>query len=57
MKISNSISEYFKPLRTKRAELEQNKSSVLEVLIEGEKKARIIAKQTMEEVRNSMKIG
>jgi tryptophanyl-tRNA synthetase len=57
MKVSNSISEFLKPVREKRIVLEQNKSGVLEVLIEGEKKARIIAENTMEEVRTSMKIG
>ena len=57
MKVSNSISEFLKPVREKRAVLEQNKNGVLEVLIEGEKKARGVAEKTMEEVRTSMKIG
>lgn len=57
MKISNSISEFFAPLREKRAELEKNKNGVLDVLMDGEKKARLIAQQTMNEVRSSMKIG
>jgi tryptophanyl-tRNA synthetase len=57
MKVSNSISEFLRPVREKRVKLEQNKSGVLEVLIEGERKARIIAESTMKEVRSSMKIG
>lgn len=57
MKVSSSISEFLKPIREKRDTLEQNKNGVLEVLIEGEKKARSIAENTMEEVRSSMKIG
>ncbi|MFZ4591237.1 MAG: tryptophan--tRNA ligase [Ignavibacteria bacterium] len=57
MKVSNSISEFLKPVREKRAILEQNKNGVLEVLIEGERKAKSIAEKTMEEVRSSMKIG
>lgn len=57
MKVSNSISEFLKPIREKRAVLEENKNGVLEVLIEGEKKARKVAENTMEEVRTSMKIG
>ena len=57
MKISKSVSDYFHPLREKRAELEQNKNKVVEVLIDGENKARIVAKNTMEEVRESMKLG
>ena len=57
MKVSNSISEFLKPVREKRVLLEQNKNRVLEVLIEGEKRARSIAENTMIEVRASMKIG
>jgi tryptophanyl-tRNA synthetase len=57
MKVSNSISEFLKPIREKREVLEQNKSGVLDVLIESEKKAKSIAECTMEEVRVSMKIG
>lgn len=57
MKVSKAISDYFIPLREKRAVLEQNKNSVLEVLTEGESKARLIAENTMKEVRSSMKLG
>ncbi|MFA7360906.1 MAG: tryptophan--tRNA ligase [Candidatus Kapaibacterium sp.] len=57
MKVSKAISDYFLPLREKRAVLEQNKNSVLEVLTEGESKARLIAENTMQEVRSSMKLG
>lgn len=57
MKVSKSISDYFLPLREKRIVLEKNKNSVLEVLIEGERKARLIAENTMQEVRSSMKLG
>ena len=57
MKVSSSISGFLRPVREKRAVLEKNKNGVLEVLIEGEKRARIVAECTMEEVRSSMKIG
>lgn len=57
MKVSDSISDFLQPIREKRFILEENKSGVLEVLTEGEKKARSIAENTMDEVRTSMKIG
>jgi tryptophanyl-tRNA synthetase len=57
LKISQRIDDYFSPVREKRAKLEQNKNHVLEVLIQGENKARETAKNTMNEVRESMKIG
>lgn len=57
LRISSKISEFFDPVRMKRAELEQNKNRVLEVLIQGENTARKVAVNTMTEVRESMKIG
>jgi tryptophanyl-tRNA synthetase len=57
LKISSKISGYFGPVREKRSELEQNKKHVLEILIQGENTAREIAVNTMNEVRESMKIG
>lgn len=57
MIVSKSISDYFLPLREKRTELEQNKNKVIEVLTEGEMKARKVAESTMKEVRESMKLG
>jgi tryptophanyl-tRNA synthetase len=57
LKISSKISGYFAPVREKRAELEQNKKHVLEILIKCENTARELAVNTMNEVRESMKIG
>ena len=57
MNVASKISDYFLPVREKRLVLENNKNHVLEILIEGEKKARIIAENTMKEVRESMKLG
>ena len=57
MNLSKKISDYFKPIREKREILEQNKSKILDILENGEKRAKVIARQTMEEVRDVMKIG
>ncbi|HWQ81294.1 MAG TPA: tryptophan--tRNA ligase [Ignavibacteria bacterium] len=57
MNISSKISGYFAPIREKRAELEQKKKEVLEILEDGENKARSVAVQTMTEVREAMKLG
>jgi len=56
-KITSKISEYFKPIREKRYELERNKDGIIDVLEEGEKKAHKTAESTMEEVRKAMLIG
>jgi len=57
MNVASKISDYFLPVREKRLILENKKNHVLEILIEGEKKARVIAENTMKEVRESMKLG
>ncbi len=44
------------PIREKRAELEQNPKLVDEILAEGARKARIVAAQTMAEVRAAMNL-
>lgn len=57
MKISEKIANFFDGIREKRKELESDKNKVLEILIEGESKAREVAKNTMKEVREAMKLG
>jgi tryptophanyl-tRNA synthetase len=57
MNISKKISDYFAPIREKREILENNKNNILDILIDGENRARTIARQTMSEVREAMKIG
>lgn len=57
MNLANKIDTFFKPIRDKRAILEQNKSNIVDILEDGEKRARTVAQQTMSEVREAMKIG
>ena len=45
------------PIREKRAQYDNHEDTVLEILIDGEKRARIVAQQTMMEVHEAMKIG
>jgi len=44
------------PIRAKRKELESDTEGVKEIMAEGNKKSRAIARQTMEEVREAVKI-
>lgn len=48
------LNEFLIPIRTKRLELAQDKQAVLNILLEGTKKVRKVAAQTMEEVRQVM---
>ncbi len=57
-KLLNSIlNEMLEPIRQRRHELEQDIPEIYNILRRGTEKAREIAAQTMDEVRNAMKIN
>jgi tryptophanyl-tRNA synthetase len=51
-----NLNKHLEPFRTKRAELAAKPGYVSEVLDDGAKRARVIAQQTMEEVREAMQL-
>ncbi len=55
--LAKKIYEFFAPIREKREEYEKDPSLVMDILKEGEKRAREIASRTMEEVREAMKMS
>lgn len=57
IKCSEKISIFFEPIREKRSSLEANPKLIEEILLDGEKRARKKAEETMHEVRASMKFG
>jgi len=48
------LTEYFRPYREKRKELEANPDFVEDVLQDGARRARVIARQTMDQVREAV---
>lgn len=54
---ANHVVEYLAPFREKRSHYESHPREVEEVLRDGEKSARGVAQQTMNEVREAMGIG
>ncbi len=52
--LAQSIIEILKPLQEKRSELEKNPSYVDKVIKEGTEKARVVARKTVEEVKEKM---
>ncbi|MBP5687185.1 MAG: tryptophan--tRNA ligase, partial [Muribaculaceae bacterium] len=57
-KLLNSIlNEMLEPIRQRRHELEQDIPEIYNILRRGTEKARETAAQTMDEVRNAMKIN
>jgi tryptophanyl-tRNA synthetase len=57
LKCSERINGFLEPILEKRKILEADIDQVKQILSEGEKKAGSIAKETIQEVRNSMKMG
>ena len=51
-----SINKVLEPIRDKRKHYEENPNEVMDILMCGTDKARVIAKETMEKVKKSMKL-
>lgn len=51
------LNEFLMPIRTKRAQLAENKDAVLKILLQGTKKVSKVAAQTMYEVRQVMHLN
>lgn len=54
--VTESLNEYLAPLRARRAELAADQKYLSEVLAAGNERARDMAKQTLDEVRQAMKM-
>ncbi len=54
--LAKNIAEELKPIREKRAYYEKHPEEVNKILIEGTKKAREVAKETMKKVKKAMKL-
>lgn len=57
MRCASKINEMLAPILEKRKAFENNLDTVKEILIDGELKAKAIAKQTMDEVHQKMMMG
>jgi len=55
-RIAAKLNEFLAPIFTRRKELENKKSYVREVFLEGSKAAQLIARKTLEEAKSAMKI-
>ena len=57
MKLAAALNDYLDPIRKRRAAVLSRPDRLKEILVEGSKRARITARQTMERVRDAMKIS
>ncbi len=56
-RLAGILNEKFGPIRERREELARNPKHVMDILNDGTKKARMVAKETLAEVRTRMKIN
>jgi tryptophanyl-tRNA synthetase len=56
-KLLAALGKFLTPIRERRAEYESKPDRVREIILEGTRKARTVAQQTMDEVRAAMKIA
>jgi tryptophanyl-tRNA synthetase len=56
-RLFKALNEFLEPIRTRRAEFASRRGEVREIVLEGTRKGRALAQQTMEEVRTAMKIS
>lgn len=54
---ANHIIEYLAPLQERRKYYEAHRDEVHDILLDGEKRARVVAQETMREVREAMGVG
>jgi tryptophanyl-tRNA synthetase len=55
-KLARALNAYLDPIRTRRAEILARPGLVKEILHEGSRKARLVAEQTMDRVRDAVKL-
>ena len=55
-KLFNALNAFLEPIRTRRAEFASKPEQVREIIIEGTRRGRALAQQTMDEVRSAMKL-
>jgi tryptophanyl-tRNA synthetase len=53
-KLAANLNKHLEPFRSKRAEFEKDPDYVKDVLLQGAKRARVIASETMMEVREAI---
>jgi tryptophanyl-tRNA synthetase len=56
-KLAKALNAHLEPMRARRAELMSKPSALQEILVEGSRKARGIAEETMERVRQAVKLN
>jgi len=57
MNCASKISHFLEPIREKRIHFEKNINDVKDILTDGEKRAKVTAEETMNDVRTKMKMG
>ncbi|MEW9502507.1 tryptophan--tRNA ligase [Jeotgalibacillus marinus] len=57
LKIAQSINDFLEPMRERRIVYQNNPKMVYEILMSGTEKAQLVAKETMQEIREAMSMN
>ena len=52
-----NVNNFLDPIRQKRSEILRNKSEILDIIIEGSKKAREVARDNLELIKDAMSLN
>ena len=55
-KLAKALNAHLDPIRARRAEILGKPSALKEIMVEGSRKARVVAHQTMDRVRDAVKL-
>lgn len=55
--LAKNINNFLDPIREKRSNVSKNRQEIFDIIIEGSKKARTIASENIERIKDSMKIN
>ena len=54
--LAKNINNFLDPIREKRLQVSKNRGEIFDIIIEGSKQARLIAKDNLEKIKDAMKI-
>ena len=57
LSVKKNINSFLDPIRQKRSEILRNKSEILDIIIEGSKRAREVTKKNLELIKEAMSLN
>ena len=55
--LAKSLNLFLEPIRERRSQLKKNRSEIFDIIIDGSTRARKLAKENIDRIKDSMKIN